>query len=38
MFRSVWGPCVHALGVVLELAESEGAAGAALHGLQLAAR
>jgi hypothetical protein len=38
MFRSIWGPCVHALGVVLEHADGEAAARAALDGLQLAAR
>jgi hypothetical protein len=38
MFRSIWGPCVHALGVVLEHAEGEATARAALEGLQLAAR
>lgn len=38
MFRSIWGPCVHALGVVLEHAEGEATARAALDGLQLAAR
>lgn len=38
MFRGIWGPSVHALGVVLEHADSEGTAGAALQGLQLAAR
>jgi hypothetical protein len=38
MFRSIWGPCMHALGVVLEHAEGEVLARAALDGLQLAAR
>lgn len=38
MFRTIWGPCVHALGVVLEHAEGEATARAALDGLQLAAR
>lgn len=38
MFRLVWGQAVHAMGVVLEHAETDAVARAALDGLRTATR
>lgn len=38
MFRLVWGQSVHAMGVVLEHAETDAVARAALDGLRTATR
>ena len=38
MFKTMWGPAVHAMGVVLEHADTEPAIRAALDGLRTATR